>query len=483
MRRSLLTATAFVVALALAGGGPAPVVADQIGIVDAWVPDGDPADGALHGSYTGFGAAATGGEGRPLFTVTSLADHGIGSLRSVLETIAAVGGGRVEFAVGGDVVLLAELRVPAHTTIDGLTAPAPGITLWGDRLSPSGGVLEIGADDVVVRGLRIRNAVNDGIQIAPKRGVSIARIVVDHCSITNSGDGGVDVTGADGALVTDVTLSWSYLAANGGPCAKVWCGGGSLVKYGVTRFSAHANVWDKNLRRNPSVDGGAVTDGSLADLRANVVQGYVESGMQVRDGARANVVGNFFAGDRPLLTAGAAVFAAANEGAAAPSLAAPFDVTEPLPPLDEAVVLANAGAPGLDAIDAAYRGLATYEDAKNAVMAPADTTLADLPPLLAATTLATARRTLRLARRLRTSADHEEAVAAYEDVVALLGTPTGMYARSAEAVVATALLGLTDLDRDVDAARALLAAAREHARLSGDAALERRIARRLMRSR
>jgi hypothetical protein len=296
------------VAVALIAMSPPAVRAGDAGdgghVVDAWIPtDGDdPSLRARHGAYTGFGAETSGGEGRPVFTVTSLADSGIGSLRSALETIGRVGGGRVVFAVGGDIVLLAELTVPAKTTIDGLGAPAPGITLWGDHVGTSGGVLEIASGNVIVRGLRIRNAVNDGIQIAAKRG-PISGIVVDHCSVTNSGDGGIDVTGSAKGLVSDVTLSWNYLAGNGSACAtKGWCGGGALVKYGVTRFSAHGNVWDKNLRRNPSIDGADVDGGTLADVRGNFVRGYVESGTQLRDGARGNVVGNVFEDARPLLT-------------------------------------------------------------------------------------------------------------------------------------------------------------------------------------
>ena len=337
-RIARLAAPCLALALALATLGALPAgagdAADTGHVVDIFTASADDAERALHGIYTGFGAETTGGEGRTSFTVTSLADNGLGSLRSALAASEHSGGGRIDFAVAGDIVLLAELIVPGNTTIDGLSAPAPGITLWGERLGAGGGALEIHSGNVIVRGLRIRNAVNDGIQIAAKRGRAVARVVIDHCSVTNSGDGGIDVTGGsmtggDGALVSDVTLSWNYLAANGGPCAKTWCGGGALVKYGVTRFSAHGNVWDKNLRRNPSIDGAAVADGTLADVRGNVVRGYVESGTQLREGARGNVVGNFFAGARPLLTAGAAVFAAANSGANAASARRKFCARSP----------------------------------------------------------------------------------------------------------------------------------------------------------
>ncbi|MCC6766364.1 MAG: right-handed parallel beta-helix repeat-containing protein [Deltaproteobacteria bacterium] len=483
---------ALALAYAVSAVPPAGAAADGSApdhVVDVFTPGADDAERALRGSYSGFGGAATGGEGRARFTVTSLADSGLGSLRSALEAAGRLGGGRIDFAVGGDIVLLAELSVPGDSTIDGLTAPAPGITLWGDRLGPGGGVLEIHQGNVVVRGLRIRNAVNDGIQIAAKRGAAFGRIVVDHCSVTNSGDGGIDVTGGDGALVTDVTLSWNYLAANGGPCAKTWCGGGALVKYGVTRLAAHGNVWDKNLRRNPSIDGAAVDGGALADVRGNVVRGYVENGTQLRGGARGNVVGNFFGGARPLLTAGASVFVAANEGADAASAAAPFDVASPLGVVTADAVLSAAGAPPFDAIDTAYRdALATYEDAKNARVVPSPeraalglddgAASAGNAPLDAAT-LARARRLLRSARAARTRGDAARAGADYGAAAALLGEPRGLYARAGHRVAAEAALGASAVAADARAAEAHARAALAHARRAGDARIERRAARRL----
>ncbi len=461
-------------------------------VVDTWIPgtEDEASARALHGSYSGFGAETSGGEGRPLFTVTSLADSGIGTLRSVLETIGRIGGGRVVFDVGGDAVMRAELIVPGNTTIDGLSAPAPGITLWGDRLGTGGGVLDIGASNVIIRGLRIRNAVNDGIHIAAKPGRSIARIVVDHCSITNSGDGGIDVTGADGALVRDVTLSWNYLAGNGSACVnKGWCGGGSLVKYGVTRVSAHGNFWDKNLRRNPSIDGAAVDGGTLADIRGNVVRGYVENGTQLRGGARGNVVGNFYEGSRPLLTDGASVFAAGNAGAASASMAQPFDVAAPLTLVTHEAVVASTGALPTDALDAAYREtLATYDDVKNAVTAPGSTAgdraAAATAPLDAAT-LAAARTALRTARTARSRGRRGEAVTRYATVLTLLDGARGVYARAAEAAMADAALALSQLAQlagaDAFAARNYATAALAHAGRSGDAARQRRARHRLQR--
>jgi hypothetical protein len=245
-------------------------------------------------AYPGFGYKTTGGAGRPTFTVTTLADAGPGSLRDALGQ-AGQGGGTIRFAVGGGITLESGLDVPGRTTVDGSSAPAPGITLWGARTGARGaGVLNLYESNVVLRGLRIRDAGNDGVHIAPRRRRPVANIVVDHCSITNSGDGGIDVTGRDDLPVTDVTIMANYLAGNGGPCEKGLCGGGSLANHGATRLSYYGNLWDRNLRRTPSVVG----PNALADVRFNVIRATVQGSIQIRDGARANLVGNTLEGRR-----------------------------------------------------------------------------------------------------------------------------------------------------------------------------------------
>ena len=207
------------------------------------------------------------------------------SLRAALSR-ADHTGGTIRFTVGGNIALLSGLDVPNRTTIDGSSAPAPGITLLGESAGAGGtGVLNLYQSNVIVRGLRIRNGMNDGIHVVPRRGETVENIVVDHCSITGSHDGGIDITGRGGFQVTDVTIVANYLAGNGGPCAKGMCGGGSLAKYGVNRLSYYYNFWDKNLRRTPSLSG----DDLAADVCYNVVRAPVQGGIQIRDGARTTL--------------------------------------------------------------------------------------------------------------------------------------------------------------------------------------------------
>jgi Right handed beta helix region len=484
---------------------------------------------ALDGEYTGFGAGARGGADAPVFVVRSLADAGPGTLREALAAAHGAGSGLILFEVAGDIVLASDLEVPAHSTLDGLSAPDPGITLWGDHVGGSRGVVDILDSDVVVRGLRIRNASNDGIHVAPQHGYAIRDIVVDHCSITNSADGGIDVTGRDGLLVTDVTLSWNYVAGSGSVCAKGTCGGGALIKYGVDRISVHGNLWDKNLRRNPTVDGAAVAGGTLADIRGNVVRRYEQSGIQVVAGARANVVGNTFDRSGAVYFPDGRVYMAYNVNGTAGNQPAPYDVATPLSDVAEGDVLAGAGALPRDAVDEFYlHDLDTWGEVKETVMGPGarapdpspTATPAAMPtpatsatpvwtplgvpapspavegyafpplppnPIDAATLTAAGERRRLADRARRGRADARAlAVVAYADVVRLLQGASGPLAPVAHVTMARAEDALAQLSRrrptvDLVAALQHARASVEHCRLGSCSGARSRRARRTVR--
>ncbi|HXJ36016.1 MAG TPA: right-handed parallel beta-helix repeat-containing protein [Candidatus Eisenbacteria bacterium] len=295
-----------------------------------------------------------------MLVVRTLADSGPGSLRAALAK-AARGGGIIRFSIAGGIKLDSGLDAPGHTTIDGSSAPPPGITLWGEHAGAGGtGVVNIADADVVIRGLRIRNGMNDGVHIAPRNGHAVANVVVDHCSITNNADGGIDLTGSKGIPVSNVTIIGNYFAGNGGACPKGWCGGASLMAYGADRVSYYYNVWDKSLRRTPSVTGA----GRVADVRYNVVRSPEQGGIQIRDGARANVVGNTLDGPKATIAVklwGGHAYVEGNPS----DLGARGDIARPLPapnvPASKtaAEVMAGAGASRPDAVDSYYRDTAT----------------------------------------------------------------------------------------------------------------------------
>jgi pectate lyase len=231
-------------------------------------------------SVGGFGAQTLGGEGRPIFRVTSLADSGPGTLRDAVSK----GGRYIVFDVGGTIELKSAIYVHgAFTTIDGLSAPPPGITLRYHALvlRDGGGY---GAHDVIVTGLRVRDTPNniDCVQVAK----AAYNIVLTHLSTSGCGDGNIDVT--DGAH--DVTVSWSVLAD---PASDKTM----LIMYGAERVTLHHNLFVAALTRNPQIsrEGSPASTETTVDMRNNVVWGWGPGyGTLVRYGASVNVVNNYF---------------------------------------------------------------------------------------------------------------------------------------------------------------------------------------------
>ena len=127
----------------------------------------------------GHGRYVTGGRGGEVRHVTNLNDKGEGSLR------AAVNGNNkkiVVFDISGIIAMESDLVIGANTTIEGQTAPAPGITVRYRTVRPS--------DNNIIRFLRIRRGeekdVNDGADATWQRQKD--GIVLDHCSFSWSID-------------------------------------------------------------------------------------------------------------------------------------------------------------------------------------------------------------------------------------------------------------------------------------------------------
>jgi hypothetical protein len=241
--------------------------------------------------YQGFGALTPAGSGRTIVRVTNLNDSGPGSFRDAVSK----GNRTVVFDVAGEIVLTRTVSLTgSFLTIDGLTAPSPGITLKRFGLSLNG---KRGVHDVIVRGIRIREAgtgsdtrESDGIQIVQ----GAYNIVIDHVSIEGSEDGNLDI----GTGSHDVTVSWSILAGPRGD------GKNMLIKFDPARVSLHHNIFLRAHQRNPqaAIDnaGTPATDTTL-DMRNNIVwdwdRGY---GTLIWYGASANVVNNFYSSPQSL---------------------------------------------------------------------------------------------------------------------------------------------------------------------------------------
>jgi pectate lyase len=223
----------------------------------------------------GFGADTVGGSGGESYVVTSLADSGPGTFRDAVSASNR----EITFAVGGTIELSSTVRVTGHhLTIDGSTAPDPGITITAAHDGVTGALFDIrGANDMIVRHIRVIDAPDalsgDNLRIWD----GAHNIVVDHCSFRRAGDGNLDIClGAH-----DITVQWSILAET----VK-----NSLIRTGLTNISLHHNLFIIGNERNPQLD-----DATSVDMVNNVICGWASNyGTRVRNGASANLVKNYY---------------------------------------------------------------------------------------------------------------------------------------------------------------------------------------------
>jgi hypothetical protein len=243
----------------------------------------------------GFGEATTGGglnDGHPIVCVTSLADTGPGSLREAL----AGSNRRIHFAVGGTIQLADKLRLrdQSNVTIDGSTAPFPGITLEGREVEIRN------SRNVIVRHVRIRST---GDVAANQPGITIwcpdgpcHDFWIDHVSVSRASDDSVLVYGE----VRDVTLSWllvsnAYSAIDPSPEAMLISGTNPTF---ADRVTIHHSVLSGNFERNPSLSGDPDPGDppTTVDFRNNIVHEWGSGGYGTRwrYNATGNVVKNVY---------------------------------------------------------------------------------------------------------------------------------------------------------------------------------------------
>jgi hypothetical protein len=246
---------------------------------------------AMHAPLEGFGAVTPGGRGKPACVVTSLFDSGPGTLRECVS-----GGNRqVMFAVAGIIQLADQLQVRGpFVTIDGFSAPAPGITLRGGGLN----IWETSPDthDIIVRGLRIRDVGEltggkSSTDCVGLNGSGVSRIVLDHLSIHNCSDGGIDIS----AGPKDITIQWSIVSTRK---ALLWGSTSSSGERDTTRISMHHTVVmcgadAAACARFPLIRASGHV--LKADLRHNVFGRWLRaSGTRIEPAAWVNVVGNAY---------------------------------------------------------------------------------------------------------------------------------------------------------------------------------------------
>jgi hypothetical protein len=178
-------------------------------------------------AHEGFGAGTAGGRGKPVFHVTNLNASGSGSL------LAALGSNRtVVFDIGGTINNFSwYASTITNLTIDGSTAPAPGITLNHNNITGNNCItFDDLCHDIIVKNIRVRNAGKDGIGV-----INSYNILFDHISVSGSGDGDLDITNSS----YNITVQWSIIGAG----KSSWSGAQLIAYEGTKDISLHHNLY------------------------------------------------------------------------------------------------------------------------------------------------------------------------------------------------------------------------------------------------
>lgn len=222
--------------------------------------------------YEGFGAVTRGhldcpGGNWTTYRVTTLADSGPGSFRDAVSQGCRL----VVFDVAGTIPVNSDISINQdYLTIDGSTAPAPGITLetatreeWIVIIG-NGGAGSDGVHDIIIRDLRAVGPGGHDDTSSDLFGIdgddsSAYNIVLDHLTLVASNDGTFDIW----ANVHDVTLSWSLIKDT--TTAAVFSSDDLRQ-----RISVHHNVWAGNNERQIKTN----QRNELIDYVNNVVYGW-----------------------------------------------------------------------------------------------------------------------------------------------------------------------------------------------------------------
>jgi pectate lyase len=242
----------------------------------------------------GYGSGTSGGRGGRVIPVTNLNPSGSGSLQAACE---AEGPRIVVFKVAGTIDGNVRIRND-HITIAGQTAPGDGVTIKGH--------LGIGANDVIVRYIRVRYDGDGGAGDAIG-GRGRKNIILDHVSASWGTDEVLSVYVCENVTIQNCIISEAI-------------GNGETHKFGGIwgdKYSTHHhNLFAHNQARNPRLTSHIQVDfrnnvlynweyntahgGHEPDTRINMVANYYKPGPATRS-AKSRIA-------QPMTRGGAAGF-------------------------------------------------------------------------------------------------------------------------------------------------------------------------------
>jgi hypothetical protein len=205
----------------------------------------------------GHGSLTRGGRGGKVIAVSNLNDSGPGSLRAAVDTEAAR---IVVFRVSGTIKLDSPLRIRhPHITIAGQTAPGDGICLRGQPLL-------IGADEVIIRYIRVRLGDESAKGVDALESRYCKNLILDHVSASWGRDEVLSVYHCEQVTIQNCIISEAIGDGESHKFAALW---------GSNHSSHQRNLFAHNDSRNPRWASGS----GNVDYRNNVLYnwGYASS--------------------------------------------------------------------------------------------------------------------------------------------------------------------------------------------------------------
>ena len=234
----------------------------------------------------GYGKYTKGGRGGAVYEVTNLNDSGEGSLRAAIE---ASGPRTVVFRVSGNIELESPLRIKQpYITIAGQTAPGDGICIKTHQLN-------IDADHVIIRHIRVRLGDMSGEDYDAIGGRYASNVILDHVSASWSVDECMSIYHCD-----SITVQWCIIAESMSKSNHIKGSHGFGGIWGSNYGSYHHNLLAHHTSRNPRMASGS----GYTDHRNNVIYnwGYqslyggekFQSGNDKFNFSEFNIVANYY---------------------------------------------------------------------------------------------------------------------------------------------------------------------------------------------